>query len=56
MFGELFRRLPDIEITGEPDMLLLELHPRHQAHALQLHAGRRSSGRQAGVERIAPAF
>ena len=33
MFDELFRRLPDIEVSGEPDMLLLDVHPRHQAHA-----------------------
>ena len=36
MFDELLRRLPDIEITGEPDCLQSELHPRHQAHALRL--------------------
>ena len=36
MFEELFRRLPDIEITGEPDYLQSELHPRHQAHAVRV--------------------
>ena len=33
MFEELFRRLPDIHITGEPDTAAERLHPRHQAHA-----------------------
>ena len=36
MFEELFRRLPDIEITGEPDHAAERLHPRHQAHAVRL--------------------
>ena len=36
MFEELFRRLPDIEISGEPDVPAEQLHPRHQAHALHL--------------------
>ncbi len=39
MFEELFRRLPDLEITGEPATPAVELHPRHQAHALRLHPG-----------------
>ena len=39
VFRELFRRLPDLEISGEPEMLHVELHPRHQAHAVPVHAG-----------------
>ena len=38
MFEELFRRLPDLEISGEPDYLQSRLHPRHQAHAVHVHS------------------
>ena len=38
MFEELFRRLPDIEITRRARHAAERLHPRHQAHALRLDA------------------
>ena len=42
MFQEMFRWLPDLRITSEPDRLLSGVHQRHQAHALRVHpAGRR---------------
>ena len=39
MFQQILERLPDLEITGEPERLRFELHPRHQAHAVCVHAG-----------------
>ena len=41
MFRELFRRLPDLEITGEPRAAAVVLHQRHQAHAVHVRGGRR---------------
>ena len=41
MFEELFRRLPDIEITRRARLPPERLHPRHQAHALHLAHGPR---------------
>ncbi len=38
MFDELFKTVPDIQVTGEPRDAPIELHPRHQAHALRVHA------------------
>ena len=37
MFEELFRWLPDLRITTEPDRLAVGLHQRHQAHAVLVH-------------------
>jgi len=39
MFRELFRRLPDLRITGEPTAAV-RVHQRHQAHAVRVHARR----------------
>ena len=36
MFDELLHRLPDLEITGEPDDAAVGVHPRHQAHAVRV--------------------
>ena len=45
MFEELFRRLPDIEITRRARHAAEQLHPRHQAHALRLAHRQRLTGR-----------